>query len=85
MSFQTCMHLFLMLNIKENVLKNAGNQTADYPHSLPYISLPTMEVNGDQELFGIFKEYLFLPLGFEGQGLGVRRRGRGKTEKWDSP
>ncbi len=26
-----------------------------------------------------------LPLGFEGQGLGVRRRGRGKTEKWDSP
>ncbi len=30
-----------------------------------------------------------LPLGFEGQGLGViqrgRGRGRGKTEKWDSP
>jgi len=25
---------------------------------------------------------LALPLGFEGQGLGVRRRGRGKTEKW---
>ncbi len=34
-SFQTCMSFFLMLNIKEDILKNAGNQTVDSPHWLP--------------------------------------------------
>ncbi len=34
MSFQTCMSLFLMLNIKYDILKNAGNQTVDGPHLL---------------------------------------------------
>ncbi len=32
MSFQTCMSFFLMLNIKEGILKNAVNQTVDGPH-----------------------------------------------------
>ncbi len=35
MLFQTCMSFFLMLNIKEDILKNAGKQTADGPHWLP--------------------------------------------------
>ncbi len=35
MLFQTCMSLFFMLNIQEDILKNAGNQTADGPHWLP--------------------------------------------------
>ncbi len=36
MSFQTCVSLFLMLNIKEDILKNAGNQTVDgvFPTSI---------------------------------------------------
>ncbi len=29
--FQTYMSFFLMLNIKEDILKNAGNQTVDVP------------------------------------------------------
>ncbi len=32
MSFQTCMSYFLMLNLKEDILKNAGNQTVVGPH-----------------------------------------------------
>ncbi len=32
MSFQTCMIFFLMLNIREGVLKNAGNQSVDGLH-----------------------------------------------------
>ncbi len=35
MSFQTCMGFLLMLHIKEDILKNAGNQTIDGPHWLP--------------------------------------------------
>ncbi len=31
-SFQTCMSFFLMFYTKENILKNAGNQTVDGPH-----------------------------------------------------
>ncbi len=36
MSFQTCKkkNFFLMLNIKEDILKNAGNQTVDGPYWL---------------------------------------------------
>ncbi len=41
-----------MLNIKEDILKIGGNQIVDGPHWLQYISFPTMEVNGDQQLFG---------------------------------
>ncbi len=44
MLFQTCMRFFLMLNIKGDMLKNAGNQT------IHCISFPTMEFNGDQQL-----------------------------------
>ncbi len=46
------MHFFLMLNIKGDILKNAGNQTVDGPHWIPYDLFPYMEVNGDQQLFG---------------------------------
>ncbi len=31
MSFQTCMSLFLMWNLKEDILKNAGNKTVVGP------------------------------------------------------
>jgi len=34
--FQTCMN-FLLLNRKEDILKNVSNQTSDVPHWLPYI------------------------------------------------
>jgi len=37
--FQTCINSFL-LNTKEDILKNVGNQTVDRPHRLP-----TMEVS----------------------------------------
>ncbi len=46
-----------MLNIKEDILKNAGNHTVDGPHLLPYSIY--IEVNGDQQLFGTSK-YLLL-------------------------
>ncbi len=59
MLFQTCMSFLLMLNIKEDILKNAGNQTVDGPIDFHSISFPTMEVNGDQQLFGSSK-YLLL-------------------------
>ncbi len=48
-----------MCNIKEDILKNAGNQTVDAPIDFHSISLPTMEVSGDQQLFGSSK-YLVL-------------------------
>ncbi len=31
---------FLLLNIKEDILKNAGNQTVDGPHCLPQYFFP---------------------------------------------
>ncbi len=34
MSFQTCMDFFLLLNTKEDILKNVGNQTVDGSHSM---------------------------------------------------
>ncbi len=33
--FQTCMSLFLLLSTKEDILKNAGNQTVDIIYGLP--------------------------------------------------
>ncbi len=39
MSFQTCMSFFLMLNIKEDSLKNAGYQTVDSSIDIVFISL----------------------------------------------
>ncbi len=36
MSFQTCMSFFLMLNIKVDILKNAGNLTVDGPIDLVF-------------------------------------------------
>ncbi len=40
MLFQTCVSFLLMLNTKEDILKNAGNRTVDGPH-WP-ISFPTV-------------------------------------------
>ncbi len=51
------------------------------------ISINLLKNVGNQKVDGshlLFHPYR-LPFRFEGQGLGVRRRGRGKTEKWDSP
>ncbi len=42
MLFQTCMSFFLVLNIQEDILKNAVIQTV----------WTTMKVNRDQQLFG---------------------------------
>ncbi len=53
MSFQTCTSFCLILNIKDDIWKNAGDQTK------LVIYFPTMEVSGDQELFGSSK-YLVL-------------------------
>jgi len=36
--FQTCMSFFLLLNTKEDILKNVSNQTVDGPHWLPHFS-----------------------------------------------
>ncbi len=47
-----------MLNIKEDSLKNASNQTVVGPHRLS-IYFPTMEINREQQLFNSSK-YLFL-------------------------
>ncbi len=49
-SFQTCMSFVLMLNIKEDILKNAGNQTLMVPIDIHSVFSPTMEVNGDKRL-----------------------------------
>ncbi len=57
------MSFSLMLNIKEDILKNAGNQTVDGPIDLYSIYFPTMEVSGDQQLFSsskFFKIYYFV-------------------------
>ncbi len=45
------MNLFLLLNTKEGILKNVGNQTVDGSHWLKYF-IHTMEVNGYRQLFG---------------------------------
>ncbi len=50
MSFQSCVSFFLMLNIKEDILKNAGIKHLMVPldfHSI-YFDNTTMEINGDQ-------------------------------------
>ncbi len=47
--------VFIMLNMKEDMLRNAGNQTFDAPHNIYF---PTMEVNGYQQLFGSLKYLL---------------------------
>ncbi len=47
-----------MLNIKEDSLKNASNQTVVGPHWLS-IYFPVMEINREQQLFSSSK-YLFL-------------------------
>ncbi len=44
-----------MLNTKEDILKNAGNQTVDGLVDFQSISFLTMEVIGDQQLFGYSK------------------------------
>ncbi len=40
MLLQTCMSFFLVLNIKEDILKNAGNQIVNGPHSLAWYFFP---------------------------------------------
>jgi len=37
--FQTCMDFFLLFNTKDDILKNAANQTVDGPHWLSLYSL----------------------------------------------
>ncbi len=55
------MSFFHMLNIKLNILKNARNQTDGGLHwlSTDSIYVPTIEVIGDQQLFGSSK-YIIL-------------------------
>ncbi len=49
LSFQTFMNFFLLMNAKEDILKNVGNQTVDF-----YILFSNaMEVNGYRQLFGL--------------------------------
>ncbi len=47
MLFQTCMSFFHMLNTKEEILKNGGNQAVDGPH---YVS---QQLFGSSKLFKI--------------------------------
>ncbi len=47
---QTCINLFLVLNTKEDILKNLGNQTVDFDSIGKNNN--TMEVTVDQQLFG---------------------------------
>ncbi len=56
------MSVSLMLNIKEDILKNAGNQTVDGLIDFHSIYFLTMDVNGDQQLFDYqhSSEYLLL-------------------------
>ncbi len=49
MLFQTCIHLFRLLDTKEDILKNVGKLTAIDFHS---ISFHAIEVNGYRQLFG---------------------------------
>ncbi len=46
MPIQTCMRFFLLLNIEENYLKNAGNQTVNGFHCLPFLSLLWKSMGG---------------------------------------
>jgi len=56
---QTCMSFFLLLNAKEDILKNDLNfGTIDF-HS---IFFPTMEVNGAKQLLGSNRFPKYLPL-----------------------
>ncbi len=48
---QTCINLFLVVNTKEDISKNVGNQTVAGPLD-SRISKNTMELTGDQQLFG---------------------------------
>ncbi len=48
MSFKTCMGFFLILNTKEDILKN---QTVVGPHDFHSRERNTIEVNGDHQLF----------------------------------
>ncbi len=41
----------MLFYVKEDILKNAGNQTTDGPIDFYSIYFPTMEVNGDQQMF----------------------------------
>ncbi len=48
-----------MMNIKEDILKNAGNKKLMVPIDFQSISFLTMDVFGDRQLFG-FSKYLLL-------------------------
>ncbi len=52
MLFQSCMSLFLLLNTKEAILKNVGNQTVLGITDFHITDKISMEVNGDQKLLG---------------------------------
>jgi len=53
------MSFFLLLNTKQDILKNVGNQTVDGTHS---IFFPTMEVNGYHQLFDYLHSLKYLLL-----------------------
>ncbi len=50
---QTCINLFHVLNTKEDILKNVGNQTVAGPLDCR-IKKNTMEVTVDQQLFNFY-------------------------------
>ncbi len=64
------MSFSLMMNIKEDILKNAGNQTVDGLIDFNSISFLTMDVNGDQQLFGSSK-FFKIPFVFNIRPLNV--------------
>ncbi len=57
LSFQTFMNFFLLMNAKEDILKNVGNQTVDF-----YILFSNaMEVNGYRQLFDLTWGWVNVP------------------------
>jgi len=51
--FQTCVNFFLLLNTKDDILKNVSNQTVDGPSMVfLFFFFQTMEVKWANRLFG---------------------------------
>ncbi len=53
MLFQTCMNFFLLLNTKEYILKNVGEQQLMVAMTSIDFFFHTMEVNGYRQLLGV--------------------------------
>ncbi len=52
MLFQTCINFFLVLNSNTGILKNVGNKQLLVPFNFDSRKKNTMEVTGEQQLFG---------------------------------